>query len=545
MKNVLRFLCVFCLWAVLTAVSAVPVSAADITVNSTVDSTGDAGICTLRDAIISANTDTAAGGCPAGSGDDTINFDAALSGQTITLGSRLPFLDSNISFDGSALASNVKISGDNVMGVLVFKINAGMTVAISHVDIINGYSGFVGGGIHNSGGTLTVSNSTFSGNTAAASGGGIFNINNGTLTVSNSTFSGNSARGNGGGIYNVGTLTVSNSTFSGNIALGKSQGCGIYNGGTLTVSNSTFSGNSAIYGGGIYNIGGGTLTVSNSTFSGNSARLGGGIYNVRTLTVSNSTFSGNSATISGGNIYNNSMGTLTLRNSILADSSTSGGDCVNDLGTVSSSSVNNLIEDAVNACGLTDGGVNRNKIGTAYDPMLAPLADNGGPTQTMALQTPSPAIDAGDGGTCEALDQRGVARDALCDIGAYEYVIPAPLVTAVSSPADGFYNAGGTVSVTVTFSEAVNVVGGPPQLTLNPGTPYTVNYTGGTGTATLTFGYTVLAGHTSADLDYFSAAALALNGGIIKNTAGTYDAILTLPTPGAAGSLSANKAIVT
>jgi len=98
--------------------------------------------------------------------------------------------------------------------------------------------------------------------------------------------------------------------------------------------------------------------------------------------------------------------------------------------------------------------------------------------------------------------------------------------------------------VTLTFSEPVNVTG-TPQLTLETGTTDAVaDYTSGSGTDTLTFDYTVAAGHTSADLGYISADALALNGGTIKNLAGDYDADLTLPAPGSANSLGGNRAIV-
>ncbi|MCP4365312.1 MAG: hypothetical protein GY800_08475 [Planctomycetes bacterium] len=55
------------------------------------------------------------------------------------------------------------------------------------------------------------------------------------------------------------------------------------------------------------------------------------------------------------------------------------------------------------------------------DPLLENLADNGGPTMTMALQSGSPAIDAGSGSYCPSTDQRGLARDGVCDIGAFEY----------------------------------------------------------------------------------------------------------------------------
>lgn len=121
-----------------------------------------------------------------------------------------------------------------------------------------------------------------------------------------------------------------------------------------------------------------------------------------------------------------------------------------------------------------------------------------------------------------------------------------PAVTAVSSTAaDGAYAAGAVIAITVTFSEPVTVdaTGGTPSLTLNPGASYPMNYSSGSGTNTLTFTYTVVAGHSSADLEYVDAASLTLNGGAIHNLAGAA-ADLTLPTPGATGSLSANKAIV-
>jgi len=119
-----------------------------------------------------------------------------------------------------------------------------------------------------------------------------------------------------------------------------------------------------------------------------------------------------------------------------------------------------------------------------------------------------------------------------------------PTVTSVTSPtADGTYGSGSTVAVTVTFSKAVTVTG-TPQLTLETGDSDAVlNYTSGDGTDTLTFTYTVRSGDSSSDLDYASTSALALNGGTIKSSLGI-DATLTLASPGAAGSLGANKALV-
>ncbi len=124
----------------------------------------------------------------------------------------------------------------------------------------------------------------------------------------------------------------------------------------------------------------------------------------------------------------------------------------------------------------------------------------------------------------------------------------APTVLSVSSTkANGSYKAAEVVSIQVNFSEVVNVAGGNPTLTLETGTTdRTVSYSGGTGTNILSFSYTVQAGDTSGDLDYTTASTLALPVGVtIKDGAATpNDATLTLPTAGAAGSLSANKAIV-
>jgi hypothetical protein len=127
-------------------------------------------------------------------------------------------------------------------------------------------------------------------------------------------------------------------------------------------------------------------------------------------------------------------------------------------------------------------------------------------------------------------------------VGEQDTTVPS--VTGVSSTTtDGAYNAGDTIIVTVTFSEPVTVTG-TPTLTLETGaTDRTISYTGGTGSAVLTFSYTVQAGDNSPDLDYVSTSSLALGGGTIKD-AGNNNASLTLPAPGAAGSLAANKNLV-
>ncbi len=214
---------------------------------------------------------------------------------------------------------------------------------------------------------------------------------------------------------------MSNSTLSGNSA---GSGGGIANLGTLTVSNSTLTGNSASSGGGIYNRGGALLTVSNSTLSGNSAGSGGGIANLGTLTVSNSTLTGNSASSGGG--IEHSDGSVTLRNTIVANNSPSGGDCLLEAGTSTDGGYN---LDSDNTCALAIA----NRSHPGVDPMLEPLAENGGPTPTHALEEGSPAVDKGRSFGAGA-DQRGLPRPTDLgpidnarggdgsDIGAYEQV---------------------------------------------------------------------------------------------------------------------------
>ena len=218
----------------------------------TVTNANDSGAGSLRQAI----ADAAAG--------DTIVFDPGLSGQTITLTSGQLVIDKNLTLDGSALAAQITVSGNNASRV--FYVNAGVTCTLQSLTVANGSAVDVsGGGIYNAG-TLNVTDSTLSGNTAYEAGG-IYNA--GTLNVTNSTLSGNDALA-GGGISNRGTLNVTNSTLSGNYA---SNGGGIYNAGTLDVTNSTLSGNIASDGGGIAHYGGNATLrntiVANSPSGGN------------------------------------------------------------------------------------------------------------------------------------------------------------------------------------------------------------------------------------------------------------------------------------
>jgi hypothetical protein len=110
---------------------------------------------------------------------------------------------------------------------------------------------------------------------------------------------------------------------------------------------------------------------------------------------------------------------------------------------------------------------------------------------------------------------------------------------STTAPANSKYTAGMTVSITVTFNEAVNV-SGTPQLTLNDGG--VAKYTRGSGTSAITFTYVVAAGQKTSDLDYTSTAALGLHGGSIKDAAG-HAAVLTLPATGS-DSLATKKIVI-
>ena len=223
----------------------------------------------------------------------------------------------------------------------------------------------------------------------------------------------------GGGMYNKNSSspTVSNVTFSANSA---TRGGGMNNDiSSPALTNVTFFANSAVFGGGMKNdISSAMLT--NVTFSANSASAsGGGMYNYGShLTMTNITFSGNSAN-QGGGMSNNSNSSPTLTNVIIANST--GGDCVADTSSsIASGSGYNLIEDSGDACGLTNGS-NGNIIGS--DPNLDALTDFGGAgKQVFPLLSSSPAKNAGTNAGCPATDQRGAPRPSgsVCDIGAYE-----------------------------------------------------------------------------------------------------------------------------
>ena len=392
--------------------------------NSIVTNSADSGPGSLRQAIVDV--------CAEG----TVTFDTSLSGETITLTTGQLTIDKNLTIDGSGLTERVTVSGGGVSRVMW--INHGKTVTVDRLVIANGYANAgendSGGGIFNDGGFLTIRNSHILNNYAIWTGGGIANANetyHGEVTVINSLIEANSTdTSGGGGVFNMvnHTFTVKDSTFLNNTSY---TGAALYNEGVMVVTGTTIKGNSATdHGGGMFNFG--NASIANSTFTQNKAGFSGsGIFNFGVMTVYNTTLAGN---IGFYTLMNMSPALLSIANSIIDAPDGSWG-CVNDGGTISYSA-NNLF-DVARECGSFSNA----------DPLLNPLADNGGPTHTMALQGDSPAIDAGNddvcsGGLTGGVDQRGAPRPygAHCDIGAFEYGAKPPcseLITVTNANDSG------------------------------------------------------------------------------------------------------------
>jgi hypothetical protein len=409
----------------------------------------------------SANGFTASQGGGIFNSDTLTLTDSTLSGSSAGMGGGIENSDGTVALTSSTLSHNVAFEwGGGIQSAGTLTITS-CTFSFNSVLVASGY----GGGIEIASGTATITSSTLNGNSSALAGGGI--DNNGTLTITSSTLNGNSAVSGGGGINSGGInsgsmLTITSSTLSGNSALG---GGGLNHGGTATITSSTLSDNFASgrfpFGGGIASGGystAATLSLTNCILSGNSAATGGGIHSYTyyadsTVSLTNCTLSGNSAA-TGGGIYNtgySATATLSLTSSTLSGNLASGGpgggivNIVNtgyaiaqarntiiagntaaslpDVSGPLASQGHNLIGDGTGGSGYDPTDL----VGTAsnpIDPKLGPLADNGGPTLTMALLPGSPAIDAGDNTDAPMWDQRGAPFrrivNGTIDIGAFE-----------------------------------------------------------------------------------------------------------------------------
>lgn len=470
--------------AAVIPLTATPAYASSIQVTTTDDELNSDGDCSLREAVEAANTNASVDACAAGvpaPAVDVISFSVT---GTITLGSTLPPISEAVMIDGPGAASLTISGGDPnlyVYNVGVMEVSAEGALDLEGVTVSDGYRTGGAGGIENYG-TLTITNATFANDLRAGGGGGaIRNQSGGSVSISSSVFS-----SNGGAIQNAGMLAVSNTVFAGNYG-GVGAAIDNYNGtvtvtgtsftnnstpnyggairnnyGSFAVTRSSFSGNGASQdSGAIRNEPNGVFAVANSTFSGNYAGTSGGailnLYGV--LTVSNSTFSGNTAVTTGGAIHQQgSYGMLTVAHSTFSENSagTYGG-AIYQRDSVPVTLQNSIVSGSIsggNCSGLiVDGGGNLQYPGAdcgstivSSDPFLDPagLHDNGGPTQTIALQSGSPAIDTAVTANCPATDQRGVTRPqgAGCDIGAFELEQLRYLWTGFFQPVDtGIWNS--------------------------------------------------------------------------------------------------------
>jgi predicted outer membrane repeat protein len=450
-------------------------SAATITVTSKLD-TADPGKCRLRDAILAANNNVANGSCPAGTlGLDTISFSLGLACTltpcTIALQSALPLVTEALTINGNGAGvsgenafrvfdlgpvpvsiSNLRIANGKVTsdtgGGIRMSAAASTTLTVTNV-FFSGNHANLGGAIHQPLGTLTVSHSNFSGNTAATSGGAIFQEQNAsTIAVTDTRFISNSAESTAGGAMLLASeASIAGSTFSSNSA---PDGGAISKRthGSFLVSDTLFDHNAATFrlggsGGGAMYVFTGTATLTNVTMSGNSAEYrGGALFAVLTsITLNNVTITGNTADSEpnsggdGGGIFEEDS-TIRVQNSIIAANFDTPGNA--GPGTIHPDCSGTFLSFGYNLIGRNDGcigfvnGVNGDKVGSGsspIDPLLAPLADQGGPTLTHALLPGSPAFNAGDplppgsgGIACAAADQRGITRPQadVCDIGAFE-----------------------------------------------------------------------------------------------------------------------------
>lgn len=384
--------------------------AATFTVTKTAD-TAD-GVCdadcSLREAIIAANALT---------GADTIAVPAGV--YTLTIAGRGEDAGATGDFD---ITDALAINGADARTTIIdgggldrlFDLTGSVITSLSDLTIRNGNPGIdKAGGISNRSTTLTISDVMLTGNTADGNGGGLDAGGASTTTITNSTISDNSSTSNrGGGVFSQGTLSL-----------------------------------------------------TNVTVSGNAARFGGGLNCAASCTATNVTVTANSASTDGDGIRTQDAGSISLKNSIVADNA-AGQECS---GTVVSLG-NNLSSDGT--CSLTGPGDKPNT-----SPLLGPLQDNGGSTDTHELLAGSPAIDAGTNVGCPATDQRGVARPidgdgdtvAVCDIGAYE----APIlnvailslmknVTTLEDPFNGTTNPKAIPGATMLYTIRLTNFGSGP-----------------------------------------------------------------------------------
>ena len=381
---------------VLAALPAMPAYAASITVTNPVDDLTNGNGCSLREAIINANNNgNTYPDCSGGSGADVITLASgsthtlSLTGVSSSLTGDLDISDTaGLTIQASGATAAI-IDGGDIDRVLDVAAGSG-SVTLTGITIQNGNTTgqptLTGGGISfGSTSFLTLTNSSVLsnvGDATAACGAGIYNNNAATINITNSTIADNScaqATADGAGLFKGagGILNISNSTFYGN-STGDDGGAMRLDVSNVAITNSTFFNNTAGNRGGAVQVSGATTTIEFSTFSNNTANGAG--------------------TPNGGGAIQISAGSAAINRSILANSApVTAKDC--DQSATGSGVITNLLVEAQNDCTGTPT--------STADPALAvALASNGGPTQTLAITTLSPAYNAAL--SCNSIDRKSV-----------------------------------------------------------------------------------------------------------------------------------------
>ncbi len=513
--------------------------------------------CSLREAIIAANTLVGADVISLPTG----NYQLTLAGRNEDFGATGDLDVSDDLVINGAGSDQSFIDGNELDRVI--QVSEGINVSINNLAIVNGVSLFSnsGAGLYNQGNT-TVTNVHFEGNITDSNGGAIESRSaTSNLTIDSSSFT-NNCSFSGGALDSVGGLTIVNSVFNGNVPMLKAgidcpngDGAAIHvqDGSNATIDNSTFINNIGHVGA----ISGyfGTLTILNTTIVNNQGLGGlysqgaGGIENQGyvssipgwglIVTVENSTIANNVANQTGGGVF----GRVDLVNTIVANNSAPvGSDCSGFAGLNEPVSNGNNIIGNVAGCGIV-----LQPTDFVGDPQLEVLAtDNATGQSYLSLAATSPAIDAANNALCPATDQIGTVRpvdgdgngSSDCDIGAYEYMVlvqadVCPVGCAFSTIQTAVDAAASRSTVTVgpgVYSESVVI---NKQLTLQSVTGATNTIVDATGLGQSVFtisqsttidGFTIMGGQAGwgAGLGV-SSGGLTLRNSIVKdNVASAY-----------------------
>lgn len=476
------------LWALLPIAAVVVLLAASasasadpppgtVVVGTTADSSGS---CSLRDAIASANSGDAEGGCTSGT---TIDVPAG----TYDLSTGQLKISSDVNIVGAGARSTI-IDG-SATGQRVLEVSSG-TASVSGVTIE--------GGNTNSGSS--------GGDPTPGVGGGIWVVAQATLTLEDSMVTGNQADITGGGIENDGTLTVLRSTIEDNTTEG--------------------------VGGGIDDLGS-DLSITNSTIMGNKSQGdGGGLSLEGTSELASDTIANNMTTSgSGGGLAVSGGTTPDVVNTIVAGNTL--GALPSDCSGSVTSHGNNLSDQS--DCGFTAPG------DLQADPGFGPV-DSSGETDVLPLTSTSPAIDAGNDLACPATDQRFVARPqgAHCDIGAYEFTSgPSDYFVSTAAELDSALSSAAMFEVPATIHIAsghydIGILEGQENFGSDPGGEITLSGAGaastildgdnigndvleigGSGTTTIE-GVTV---ENAADTGIYDNGVVELHDSVVQNNA--------------------------